>query len=212
MAAPEVMPLPLPPKPPPRPAGDHAHVVERQPEHLRDFLAHGKGRLGVGPDGESAVGFHLRRGDARLEILRVDHLGFVNFLDHDIRFGHRFFGIADMDDGMAANIFQLRVCRNSFRQRHVFVQGRRFRFGRFFRIDDHRQRFVDDLDFFERLLGDGRRFRGDGGDRVAHEANFIARENMAVDVTAAVAHVRRIGGGHDGVNAGNLLALRWCRC
>ena len=187
--------------------GDHAHVVERQAEHLGYFLAHGEGRLGVGPNGETAVGFHLRRGDARLQILRVDHLGFVNFVDHDIRFGHRFFGIADMDDGMAANIFELRVRGNSFRQRHVVVQGRRVRLGRFFGIEGHRQRFVDDLDFFERLPGDGRRFRGDGGDRVAHEADFVARENMAVDITAAVTHVRRIGGGHHGMDAGNFLCF-----
>ena len=99
MAAPEVMPLPLPPKPPPKLGGDHAHVVERHAEHFGDLLAHRKGRLGVGPDGEPAVRFHLRRGDARLQILRMDHLGFVNFVDDHVGFGHRFLGIADMDGG-----------------------------------------------------------------------------------------------------------------
>src|SRR5262245_11085312 len=188
-------------------SGDHAHVVQGKPERFRRLLTHGEGRLGIGPNGKAAVGLHLRRGDARLEILGMDHFRLVNFLDNNIRFGHHPFGIADMDDGMAANIFKLRVCGDTFRQRHVLVQGRRGRLGRFFRIDGHRQRFVDDLDFLERLLGDGRRFRGDGGHRVAHETDLITRENMAVEVTAAVTDVGRIGGGHHGVNAGGFLRL-----
>ena len=57
------------------------------------------------------------------------------------------------------------------------------------------------------MLGDGRRFRGDGGDRVAHETDFIARENMAVEVTAAVTNIWRIGGGHHSVNPGDFLRL-----
>jgi hypothetical protein len=177
------------------------------PERLRHFLAHRERSLRVGPNGETAVGLHLRRGDARLQILRMNHLGFVNFFDHDIRFGHGFFGIADFDDGMAANIFEPRVGGNGFRQRHVLMQDRRVGLGRCFRIDDHGQRLVDDFDFFQCLLGDGQRLRGDCRYRVAHEADFVARENMAVDVAAAVAHIRRIGGGDDGVHAGNFLGL-----
>ncbi len=86
----------------------------------------------------------------------MDHLGFVSFLHHEIRFAHRAFGITDLDDGMAANIFEARVGGNGFWQRHVVMQNRRVWLGRFLRIDDHRQRLIDDLDFFERLLGDGR--------------------------------------------------------
>ena len=137
----------------------------------------------------------------------MDHLGFVNFIDHEIRFGHRFFGIADMDDGVAADIFKPGVRRNGFRQRHVVMQGRRVRLGRFFGIERHRQRLVDDFDFFERLSGDGQRFRGDGGDRVAHEAHFAAREYMAVDITATVTDVRRIGGGDHRVHTGDFFGF-----
>ncbi len=159
--------------------------------------------MGVGPHRQPSVGFHLRRGNARLQILRMDHLGFVNFLDYEIGFGHRLVGIADMDDSVAADV--LHPSRSGFRQRHIFVQHRRVWFGRFLGVERHRQRLVGDFDFFERLLGDGQSIGGDGGDRVAHEAHFAARENVAVDVAAAIAHVGGIFSGNHGVDAGDFL-------
>src|SRR5207244_11196917 len=40
-----------------------------------------------------------------------------------------------------------------------------------------------------------------------HVADFVFRQHVSVDVSAAVAHVRRIGGGDHGVNAGNLFSF-----
>src|ERR671910_635639 len=81
MAAPEGVPLPLPPEPAPKPAEDTRNLVQGNP------------------------------------------------------------GVSDTNSGMAANIFHPGIGGNRFWQRHVIVQGRRIRLGRFLWIDYHRQRF-----------------------------------------------------------------------
>src|SRR6266705_997616 len=55
------------------------------------------------------------------------------------------------------------------------------------------------------IVSSGSRTTGSG--RVTHVADFVFRQHVSVDVGTAVAHVRRIGGGDHGVNAGNLFSF-----
>src|SRR6266496_3756410 len=68
------------------------YFVERNAEQPRHVGAHTERSLRVGPHGNSTVRFDSRRGDARFEILRMDHLGLVDFVDNDVRFRHRLIG------------------------------------------------------------------------------------------------------------------------
>ncbi len=110
------------------------------------------------------------------------------------------------------------------------MQDRRVAAHRVLDVDDVRQHLVLDLDQVERLLGDRRRDRGDGGDRMAVIQHLAARHAVA----RQVAEIHRpfadkclfrgdlgeIGGGDDRLDAGqrqrpstvSIDMMRACAC
>ena len=183
--------------------GDDAYAVQGQSHQVGDFGAHRERRLGVGPDREAAVLLGPGRGDARLQVLGVDHLRFVDFVYYHVGFRHGGLGVADVHRHVAADVLDLDVFRQVLRQRHVLVDGRRRLLHGLFQIHHHRQRLVSDLDLLEGLLDQRQAVRRHRRHRVAHVADLVLGEDVAVDVGPAVAHVRRIRRRHHGAHAGD---------
>src|SRR3989338_6807295 len=57
------------------------------------------------------------------------------------------------------------------------------------------------------MLDDGGSLGGDGGDRVSHVTHSVTCQDVAVEISATVTHIRRIGGRHHGVHAGQRLGF-----
>src|SRR5581483_9785026 len=133
--------------------------LERLAQRVVDHLRH----LRVDPDGELAArGVVVRDDREGLERRRAVAVDLQMLLDDLIG---RLERAVDVAVGQAAFPRDIRF--------QLFVEQRRARLHRVAGLDDGRQRVVIDRDQFQRILGGAAVARGDGGDRLAHVADFL---------------------------------------
>ena len=174
--------------------------------------------LGRDPDLRLAVGVGAREAGVRLDIALVHGRRLEAHL-------HDFVGRGEARGDVAHLVLDALRDVRGLRRRgldaagdHVLEEERRVGLHRLIDVDDVRQHLVVDLDQLQRLLGDGRGGRGDGGDGVALVEHLLARHDVArhvpeihgdalgTDVVELL--VGKVLGGHHRLHALQLLRLR----
>ena len=153
----------------------------------------------------------------RLDIGLVHRLGGVAALDDHLGLLEAGVDVALLEVDALGDVRRLGRLRLDTGSEQVVVQHRRIVRHRRLDIDDVRQHLVLHVDQLERLVGDRLRRRGHRGDRVALVQRLAARHAVARQV--AEIHrtfaderlfrrdVREVGGGDDGLHAGELQRL-----
>ena len=154
----------------------------------------------------------------RLDVALVGHRGLELALEDDVGVGEALFHVAELEAQMARRVRGAlgavgagHEARGHLRGAHVLVQLRRALGHRL--VDAHHrvERLVDDVDQRERVLGDVRVGRADGGDgmpgverlvRGEHVvAHVLERRERLAEVDEVVAEPREVRVGHDGEHA-----------
>ena len=169
----------------------HAHTVAGDAERARQVALVQEGHLRGGPHRQLALRVPLRDGDHGFQAARRHEVQPVRALDDDRRLGKRAIDVA-----VTELVAQIRVI-----VRALVVHARRARAERLGRLEDGRQLLVLHVDQCDRLLGDGRRFGGDGSDLVA-DAPDLPRLERGLIAGEAEPVLLDVGGGQHGEHAG----------
>ena len=157
----------------------HTQVAGFHAEELRRHRAHDEVPLARHPQLRLAVGVGTREAGLRLDVALMHRRGLeVQFHDLISR-GKACVDIAHLVLDALGDVRGLGRCGRDAARDHILEQQRRIGLHRLIDVDDVRQHFVIDFDQFQRLGGDGRRGRGDGGDSVSLIEDFLARHDVA---------------------------------
>ena len=147
------------------------------PEHRGAQRAHHEAALGRAIDGGVAVGVVNSDRVVRLDIPLMHHRGLEAALDHEVGLAEAVFDVTALELDMGGDVGLLVGAVFLVAERRQ--QDRRARRHRVLDRHHRRQHLVVNLDEAQRLLGDMRAGRGDGGDRMAVVEHLAAREDVA---------------------------------
>ena len=161
---------------------DHANLVEREVERLRQRAAHGKRALARGPDGQVAVRHILRGAGVRLDrhMLHVRNVEIV--VEHAIRLFKRLVRVAFSQHVVMRDVGSgLRIKdRQHLIGAEVGVDDRSIRLHALQRVRDGGQHFVFHLHELASAARNLRRVRRDSRDRLAAIARFADRDEVSI--------------------------------
>ncbi len=174
--------------------------------------------LAGGPDLALAIRLVLGDAGVRLDVGLMDRRGLEFLLDHHVRGLEPRLHIAHRELKPLGNVRGFRRSRFDASGNHVLEQQRSVVGHGVVDVDDMRQHLIIDLDERRGMVGDAAADGGDGGDGVALVQRLLASQDVAGDVPeihrdtlgADVVELlrRQIGGGHDGLDAGQRLGGR----
>ena len=154
----------------------------------------------------------------RLDVALVDRRGAEAPLDDDLRRGEALRGVALGEVDALGDVRRLGRLRLDAVGAQVVVQDRGAGLHRLLDVDHVRQHAVAHVDELERLARDRVGGRGDRGHGMAVVERLLARHDVARDVAQVHLHLARgddavlllaeVGGGDDGLHAGQRGGLR----
>ncbi len=179
-------------------------LLQSPAERVGYLFAQRERHLGAGPD-VGAIATVLRPDDAgmRLDVGLMHRLGRKRVLDDDVGFVEADFDIAffpmHIDEDIARRFDRM---QKSAITRHVRMEQRRRRPGRFERIEQRRQFLVFDVDQTQRLLGNRLALCRHRRDFLADKANQTVGEDGHVVNFAADQKAFDVLSGHNRAHAG----------